>query len=90
MKYNYPAIYPLPATMGIQVEKIREEFLEFIEVVDTHSPDISRIYEELADVHHAIETFWRALDEAFPGHADKIRQYVIKKNSDRGYYDRIP
>ena len=77
-KYNFPLItraFP----ERVQLEKIMEEFMEFLTSVEEEEK-----YMEFLDFLHASETFLRHhLDP------DKIKFYrekVIAKNSKRGYY----
>lgn len=81
MQYNFPPLKNYDdIPLSTQLSKIREE-LEELERADT---DFQRALEAL-DLLHAIETYLRILELFID--VDDIKEYVIKKNQDRGYYD---
>lgn len=79
MHYNFPEIKKKPASLIQQLNKIVEEASEAIKA------RIERDY-EIMDLLHACETYLRMREEQGID-LKKIKDYVIKKNKERGYYD---
>ena len=70
-------------TRKSQIAKIVEEASE---VVDAPTPNGYLMFyaEDLMDVIHACETALREFDQS---RLDYVKELVIEKNEDRGYYD---
>jgi len=81
MRYNFPEIKNKPASLIQQLNKIVEEAAEVIKARD----DIERLYEVL-DLMHACETYVRIMESKGVA-IDKLVEFIIKKNKERGYYD---
>lgn len=90
-KYNLggqelkPAVKFMQTSIGAQIQKIYEEF---VEVSDAYNggESIERVAEEACDVQQTCETLLAML-----GYDDKerrkLRQKVLCKNASRGYYN---
>ena len=76
--FNFPAI-SLKVSERKQIEKIMEEFIEFLTAKDEDEK-----YREWADFLNCCETYMRT--QMNFDKLNKAREFVIKKNRDRGYY----
>lgn len=80
-KYNFPLIVK-NFLKRKQLEKIMEEFMEFLTAVDEDEK-----YTEWLDFLHSAETFTRHhMDQ---NKLEEFKIKVIKKNTDRGYYRKV-
>lgn len=97
MNYTWPATtFAEKNSVREQLSHIVSEFEEIAEVVieenlkDAEEKAIEysvRLFEELADAQHSIETFWRILDRIHgQGFSQRIVDMVRAKNAARGYY----
>lgn len=93
--YQFPAV-TLETTDKEQVEKIRDEVMEFMVAADIYgcSEDDVKLNPlnvnaciELLDIIHACETMLRLFDRTIVGACSEI---VKAKNRARGYYNEVP
>ena len=88
MKKIYPTtkwakLPPKYELVSIQIAKVREEFTEM-----WAATSIDGTIEELIDTEHAIQGALEMFDKL--GYdVDEIRERVIKKNRERGYYEGV-
>lgn len=83
--YNWPETrFVHENTPGQQIDHILSEVDEVIEA----GPESNeRIEEELADLHHSLETFWRMLEESKgQDYVQALFARTKAKNAERGYY----
>lgn len=79
MEYNFPLIKMKGFSKRKQLEKIMEEFMEFLTATDEEEK-----YKEWLDFLHCTETFSRHhMDQK---KLDEFKEKVIEKNKKRGYY----
>lgn len=81
--YLFPAITK-PVTVAEGLNKLQEELDEV--KVDIDTGNVYGALEELVDLDHASETLKRTLGFT-PEDIASMREYVINKNTARGYYD---
>lgn len=83
MLFNFPPTRFV--TENSQIEQMDHIVSESMEVLDAMAKDESRrrLLEELMDLHHSLETFWRMQDAQ---EVAEVMTDVMKKNAMRGYY----
>lgn len=86
--FNWPAArFAAESTQGSQIEHVLSEALEVCEALEDPAKTAADVEEELADLHHSIETYWRILQASHgPEHVAAIMARVRDKNRARGYY----
>jgi NTP pyrophosphatase (non-canonical NTP hydrolase) len=89
VKFNWPPTrFALENTPGGQLDHVLSEALEVSEALDNPSKSAADVEEELADLHHSIETYWRILQTYYGSdHVAAIMARVEVKNRVRGYYE---
>lgn len=75
--------------VGEQLVKILEEAGELRDAISAEEPS-ARIAEEAMDVLHATETILLAIEREYGVDLDAVKENVVKKNRDRGYYEELP
>lgn len=86
MQFNFPATKFAEENNGFsQAHHVISEAFEAKEaLLEGRNDDM---LEELADLHHSLETFWRILGKSLgEDHVEMIFERVILKNKKRGYY----
>lgn len=91
--YQFPCFKAKPlkgVDIHHQLEKVDVELLEVWDEVPACDPE--RLATELMDVIHACETALRMIEtwENFNSDMDKVKEAVIRKNLERGYYGQPP
>lgn len=88
MKFNFPATrFACENSAEQQAEHALSEAAEVQELLEAPARDIDRIDEEMMDLLHSAETYWR-IRAAGRGDAyvQMLRDRVVVKNEIRGYY----
>jgi len=87
LSYKYPRIkFADTNTVEQQLEHIRSEV---VEAIQAYSADkLGDMDIELHDIGQSVETLQRMREERAGVSIDEGRQFMIKKNRERGYYVR--
>jgi len=90
---QFPFIFPRTIFVdqnGIcgQVSHISSEAAET--AAEISNPDIIPLAIELMDTYHSSETGLRILQEKYGVNLIAVRDAVIRKNQERGYYSELP
>ena len=85
--YNFPATkWVGTASIGEQVTKIGEEYLEVVEIATNDAYSIEDLAEETADIIQACETLLRIIEEGWGVEYQDVASKIIVKNMERDYY----
>lgn len=67
-------------------QEVRNEVLRLMSM--GLSPTMDRVDEEMADLEHSIQTYWDCRERE-GADVEAIRQAVVEKNRQRGYYPGV-
>lgn len=88
MTYHFPrTIFTNRNTIPQQLLHIASEGWEVFKVCICYPINYKRMAEELIDLVHSVETLLRMLAEREKVPVGMIKDCVVKKNRDRGYYE---
>lgn len=86
MQFVFPRTkYVDEASIPQQIEKLKEELNE-LEKAYYEEPNFNRFAEETLDLHQALETLERKIQEQRGINLHEVRREVESKNYLRGYY----
>jgi NTP pyrophosphatase (non-canonical NTP hydrolase) len=87
MQYSFPeTLFVEENTPGQQLEHAFDEAEEIARAITEEEPK-ERIEEEIADLTHSLETFWRIIAKHNgPEYVQEVFNRVIQKNAARNYY----
>ncbi|NLZ19360.1 MAG: hypothetical protein GXY24_03715 [Bacteroidales bacterium] len=83
--------YAWPETKFVNKNNMYQQFdhvMSEIDEVNEIGPcgDLNRLVEELMDLHHSLETYFRILErDISPQYVCRRQAAVLRKNRDRGY-----
>lgn len=88
LEFNFPATrFVRENTTGKQIHHVLSEADEVRRAM-SEGEIVDRIMEEVADLTHSLETFWRLMVKDFgEEYVDAIFDRVEAKNRERGYYE---
>jgi len=92
LNYNFPpTIFVDKNTLKKQLAHVLSEAAEVIQAhIRNDGIMVEELEEELMDLTHSLETFWRKYERGRLGvpSVEKLRAKVERKNRERNYYDR--
>jgi len=89
MKFNFPEIkFAKENCIQDQYEHVRSEEFEAEEEYLWHGNLSDKFFEEMADLTHSIETFWRIVERTKgKPYLDNLFSSIVRKNVERNYYE---